>query len=247
MQRLIFKIALAFCVLSSGEVYAQKVLVHEEPDTTGEIPQFGRNRAFYAHPLCKLGVFAPIYEHGGRTNLFSTSVSMEVRAKAKICSWNALTLDVGYRCDRWLINQEDTAYLPTYTGGRHKRERFSTQNVTFALCDRINFDRRGNILGLYFDYGFYGDYAFRAAHVYADEYYDSNSAVATHVKNRVKLTHLQYVNRLNYGFTVRFGWEWASVFAMYRVTDLIVDHPPLTDYADMPRLVIGMEMYGILE
>lgn len=246
MQRLIFKIILACCVLYTGGLSAQKVLVHENPDTTGKIPVFGRNRLLYAHPLVKIGVFAPIYEKGGRTNLLSTSVSGELRGKFKICKWNALTLDVGYRCDRWLINQDDTSYLPTYTGSRHKRERLSTQNITFAFCDRINFDRRGNILGLYVDLGVYGDYAFRAAHVYSDEYYDSNSPVATHVKTRVKLTHLQYINRFNYGLTARIGWEWASVFAMYRVTDLIIDQPQ-TDYPDMPRLVIGIEMYGILE
>lgn len=245
MQKQIISVLLAFLLGLTGELYAQRILVEEYVDTSREIPRFGRNRLFYAHPLVKIGLFAPIYEAGGKTNLLTTTVSYETRMKLKLLSWNALVFDVGYRCDRFLINQDDTSKLPTYNG-RHKRERLSTQNVTFAVCDRINFGRRGNILGIYVDFGVYGDWAVRAAHLYVDEYYDSNSAVATHVKSRVKFTHLQYINRFNYGLTVRCGWEWASVFAMYRMSDLIRDTPD-TDYPDLPKLSVGIEMYGIME
>ena len=246
MQKLVFKILLALCVVQSGSLVAQRVLLHEEPDTTGEIPMFGKNRSVYVHHLMKIGVFAPLYETGAETNFWSTSVSSELRCKAKICSWNALVLDFGYRCDRFVINQKQTKLLPGFSGN-HKRERLSLHNISFALCDRINFGRRGNILGIYMDFGFYGDYAFRAAHLYVDEFYDSNSPAAVHTRTRVKNTQLQYVNRLNYGLTARFGWEWASVFAMYRMTELITDNPPLTEYPDMPKLVIGIEMYAIGE
>lgn len=243
MQRLIFNILLMSCLLFSVTLGAQRVLVHEEPDTSGEIPMYGKNRAMYVHGLMKIGIIAPIYETGAQTNYFSTSLSYEARAKAKICSWNAFVLDFGYRCDRFVITQNVNKQIPGLFGN-HKRERISIHNLSFAFCDRFNFGRRGNILGIYLDVGFYGDYAFRAAHLYVDEFYNTNSSVAQHTVTRVKENQLVYINTLNYGLTTRLGWEWGSFYAMYRMTDLVLDNPPLTVYPDLPKLVIGIEMYA---
>lgn len=243
MLKLIFKIFVALCLVQSGDLVAQRVLVHEEPDTSGEVPMFGRNRSVYVHQLFKIGMIAPLFETGAKTSLMSTSLSCELRTKAKICSWNALVLDFGYRCDRYVMDQDQTKLLPGFFGN-HKRERLSAHNISFSFCDRVNFGRRGNILGIYLDAGFYGDYVFRATHLYVDEYYDSNSPAAAHSRIRVKNNQLQYVNRLNYGLTARLGWEWGSFYAMYRINELVNDHPPLTEYPDLPKLVIGIEMYG---
>ena len=245
MQKRNFSFLLALLLLFPLWAGAQNVLLRETPDTLPEVPMFGPNRSVYVYPLVKIGLFTPPYEKGGITNFWSSTVSGEVRTKAKICKWNALVLDIGYRCDRFIISQKDTSYLPTYSG-KHKRERLSTHNVTFSLCDRINFGRRGNIQGIYLDFGFYGDYVVRAAHFFVEEYYDSNSPVAGHVKLKVRNTDLPFINRLNFGLTARYGWEWGSVFAMYRISDLIIDQPPLTEYPDMPFISVGVEMYWVV-
>lgn len=244
MQKLIFNFLLGCLVLAGLNLSAQRVLLAETVDTTGEIPRFGPNRAFYLYPLIKFGVFTPPYENGGVVDLWSSTLSYEIRSKVKLCSWNAVVFDLGYRCDRFSINQDDTSYLPTYTG-RHKRERLSTHNFTMTFCDRINFGRRGNIQGIYLDFGIYGDLVVRAAHLAVDEYYDSNSPSAGHVKIKVKNTRLPFINDLNYGLTARFGWEWGSAFVMYRLSELIRDNPPLTAYPDMPFLSAGMEFYFV--
>lgn len=244
MRKLIFNILIALCVVLPGRMEAQRVLLFENIDTTYEIPRFGPNRLWYTYPIVKFGVFTPPYEKGGVTNFWSTALSYEIRTKLKLLKWNALVFDVGYRCDRFIISQSDTSYLPTYSG-RHKRERLSTQNATITVCDRINFGRRGNIQGIYLDFGVYADYVMRSAHVAVDEYYDSNSPVAGHGKVRMKTTRLQFINKLNYGFTARFGWEWGSAFVMYRMTDLIEDNLPDSDYPDMPFISVGMEMYFV--
>jgi len=246
MQKLIFRILFAVCIFQSEHLIGQRVLLHEEPDTTGEIPSYGRNRSVYAHQLMKLGVIPAICENGAQTNFWSTSISYELRTKAKICSWNAAILDFGYRCDRFVINQNQNKLLPGYFGN-HKRERLSTHNLSFSLCDRFNFGRRGNILGIYTDIGFYGDFVFRATHLYVDEFYDSNSPITGHTKTVVKNNRLEYINRMNFGLTARVGWEWGSFYAMYRINDLVLDHPPLTEYPDLPKLVIGIEMYGVTD
>lgn len=233
---------MTFCAIVS----AQNVLLEEEPDTTGEVPLFGRNRAVYAHPLIKLGAVIPLYEEGGETGLLSTTASAELRTKAKICSWNALVLDFGYRCDRYSIGKDDALGIPGF-GGVHKRERLSLHNVSFSLCDRVNFGRRGNILGIYVDAGFYGDLLFRGAHLIVNEYYDSNSETAERTIQRITQTHLPFLSRFNYGLTARCGWEWGSIFAMYRINDLVVDRPPITVYSDFPRFTAGVEMYGIFD
>jgi hypothetical protein len=244
MQRSIFKILVVFCTLCSADVLAQRTVVQESPDTSGEIPLYGKNRAMYVHQLVKIGMFAPVYDEGMFLNPWATSLSYELRTKAKICSWNALVLDVGYRCDRFPI-KEDTAHMIPFYGSNHKRARVSCHNITFSLCDRINFGRRGNILGIYLDLGFYGDYLFRSSHLVVDEHYDSNAQGAQHYVNKLRMTRLSYINQLNYGLTARFGWEWGSVYGMYRMTDLILDPDALTSWPDMPKLVVGVEMYFV--
>jgi len=231
-----------FCVT----VTAQNVLLLEEPDTTGEVALFGRNRAVYVHPLFKFGAVIPVYEDGGEVGFLSTTTGADIRTKAKICSWNALVLDFGYRCDRYSIGKDDALGIPGF-GGVHKRERLSLHNVSFSLCDRVNFGRRGNILGIYLDIGFYGDLLVRGSHLMVNEFYDSDSETAERTVQRIKQTQLPFLSRYNYGLTARFGWEWGSVFAMYRVNDLVVDRPPITVYSDFPRLMAGVEMYGMFD
>jgi hypothetical protein len=243
MQRLIFSFLLVYCILPF-HAEAQRILLDENVDTVRAIPRIGPNRLFYAYPVIKAGLIAPPYEKGAKTNFWSSSVSYEIRNKLKLWSWNALVFDFGYRCDRFLLNQDDTSQLPTYSG-RHKRERISTHNLSLSLCDRINFGRRGNIQGIYVDFGVYGDYVMRAAHFYVDEHYDSNSPVAGHTKIKVKNTQLQFINRWNYGATARFGWEWGSAFVMYRLSDLVKDNVPSVNYPELPRLSVGMEMYFV--
>jgi hypothetical protein len=244
MQKSICKLLIVLCMLHCGDAMAQRVLVHEEPDTSGEIPSFGPNRAIFYYPLIKIGTFVPVYDVGMYLNPWCTAMSYELRTKAKICKWNALVLDIGYRCDRFSI-KEDPDHIIPYYGGNSKRSRVSCHNVTFALCDRINFGRRANIQGIYLDFGFYGDFIFRSSHLTVYEYYDSNSQNGTHVRSKTRVTKLQYINQLNYGLTARFGWEWGSFYGCYRMTDLILDPDPFTPWPDMPKLTVGLEWYFV--
>jgi hypothetical protein len=244
MKNCSYNILIAVALLLSVHLGAQRVVMQETPDTTGEIPSFGPNRAIFFYPLMKFGTFVPVYEDGMYLNPWSSAVSYEFRTKAKICNWNSLILDIGYRCDRFSIKESADHTIPFF-GTQSKRSRLSMHNITFSLCDRINFGRRANIQGIYLDFGFYGDYIFRSSHLTVYEYYDSNSVGGDHVKSKVRATRLPYINQLNYGFTARFGWEWGSFFGMYRMTDLIVNPDPFTPWPDMPRITIGMEWYYV--
>lgn len=244
MRNLSFKISFLFCMVLSVQLSAQRILVDESPDTTGEIPKFGPNRAIFYYPLMKVGGFAPVLEEGMYLNPWCTTISYELRTKAKICKWNAVVLDIGYRCDRFSIKENADHTIPFF-GGNSKRSRLSSHNVTFSLCDRINFGRRANIQGIYLDFGFYGDYVFRSSHMTVYEYYDSNSMSGDHMKIKTRATKLPYINQFNYGLTARFGWEWGSFFGMYRMTDLIVNADPLTPWPDMPKLSFGVEWYYV--
>ncbi len=244
MQKPICNIALLLCIFCTVHLSAQRILVHEAPDTSAEIPSFGPNRAIFYYPLIKMGLFAPVYDKGMYLNPWCTSFSYELRTKAKICKWNSLVLDVGYRCDRFSIKENPDHTIPFF-GTQCKRSRLSSHNVTFTLCDRINFGRRANIQGIYLDLGFYGDYVFRSSHYTVYEYYDSNSTSGDHVESTVRATKLPYINRLNYGFKASFGWEWGSFYGMYRMTDLIQDPNIYTPWPDMPKLSLGMEWYFV--
>lgn len=220
---------------------AQRPVVSVEIDTSGETDNYGPNRGFYMHGYTQLGLYTGPYDAGLKTNWWAGALNYGIRSKIKLATWESLIFDVAYRYDRFSINQKQTKAMPLGPA-QHQRERISVHNLGGAFCNRINFNRRGNVLGYWLDFGVYGDWSFRTTNVYLDQHYDSNSPSGYRYKNKTKISRLPYINNLNYGFTVRTGWEYAGVFANYRVSDLIKDSST-ANYGDLPRLLIGIEFY----
>jgi hypothetical protein len=220
---------------------AQTVVIAEQVDTVPNDEIIGPNRLWYAHGLFQLASHIGPQEPGMHTDIFSYSYTYGGRVKLRLWSWESLVADWGYRHDRFSIKQQQNKRSPLNTG-RHQHERVSVHNLSFAFCNRLNFGRRGNIMGFWVDMGVYGDWAFVKNNVYVDRYYDSNSAIAKRYKVRTRITHLQYIEKFNYGFTLRSGGDYFGVFANYRMNDLI-KNASTTSYNDLPKLTVGVEFY----
>lgn len=217
------------------------MLVSNEVDTSGKISKFGPNRLFYIAPYGTFGMMLMPQVYGAQTNWWSTSLTYGARSKLKLFYWNALVLDVAYRYDRYSIRQ-NTPKLPPLITANHVRERISLHNFTVAFCDRINFRRRGNVLGSWLDLGVYADHVMRSANVYVDRHYDSNGTSGYSFKTKTTIARLPYIDKLNYGFTMRFGGDYYSFFAQYRVNSLFTTDTP--NDRDLPKLMIGMSFAG---
>ena len=249
MQRNNYKRLLVFagfmlCIFM--QMHAQRPVVSVEVDTAKEISNYGPNRRFFAHGTIGLGMYTAPYDAGLKTNWWSSgSFVYGARLKFKLWSWESIVLDVNYRYDRFGINQKQQKASPL-SPASYQRERLSVHNLSGSVCNRINFGKRGNVMGVWLDLGVYADRTFRTSHVTLNQYYDSNSPNAYHYKNRTKVTRLAYLNDYNYGLTMRMGYDYAGIFVNYRLSDLIQD-PPAGNYGDLPRLMIGIEIYTIDE
>jgi hypothetical protein len=216
-------------------------LVDITVDTTGKIPKFGPNRLFFVHGLCQLGEKSGPQVYGLQTNWWSGSIEYGVRGKLKLWSWEALVMDAGYRYDRYSM-RKDTPKLIPLDPTIHQRERISDHNFSGSFCDRINFGKRGNVMGSWLDFGVYADWSFRTSNVYVDQHYDSNSPSGYRYKNKTKITRLPYMEKTNYGLTVRFGGDYGGVFAEWRMNNIIKKNYTTGD-RDLPKLTIGIEFY----
>jgi hypothetical protein len=218
-----------------------RVLISQKVDTSGKISKFGPNRLFYISMYSHFALMPGPQVYGAQTNWWSTSFGYGMRAKLKLLYWNSLVLDVIYRYDRYSIRQ-NTPKLAPLTTQSHVRERISLNNFSIALCDRVNFRKRGNVVGNWIDFGVYADNVFRSSNVFLDEHYDSNNPAGFHHKVKTTLVRLPYVEKINYGFAVRWGGEYYSVFAQYRVNDLFNYDSP--NNRDLPKLIIGIAFAG---
>lgn len=217
------------------------VLVSEEVDTTGKISKFGPNRLIFVSPYGCFGMMPLPQVYGAQTNWWSSSLTYGIRGKLRLFYWNALVMDVAYRYDRYSIRQ-NTPKLPPLITANHVRERISLHNFSVAFCDRINFRKRGNVLGSWLDLGVYADNVFRSTNVFVDRHYDSNGASGYNYKVKTTIVRLPYIDKLNYGFTIRFGGEFYSFFAQYRVNSLFTTDTP--NNRDLPKLMIGTSFAG---
>lgn len=236
-------LATAGCLLLTVlPAVAQRVVFNEEVDTTREIPRTGPNRLYFVHGLGQLGLITGPMDYGMYTNPWSATITYGARTKIKLWSWNALVIDFGYRFDNYSLKKRQSSIAPFFPAA-HQRTRLGVNNLTFAFCDRINFGRRGNVMGNWLDLGVYGDLPFHSTYVYVDQYYDSNSPNGGRFKSKTRVTRLPWLSDFNYGFTVHLGGDMFGVFANYRVSDFVTDPSPATHYHDLPRLMIGIETY----
>jgi len=217
-------------------------LVDVTIDTSGKITKFGPNRLYFGHGLCQVGEKVGPQVYGLQTNWWSGSIEYGVRGKLKLWSWEALVMDFGYRYDRYSMRKDTPKLLPL-DPTVHQRERISTHNLSASFCDRLNFGRRGNVMGSWLDFGVYADWSFRTANVFVDQHYDSNSPSGYRYKSKTKVTRLPYMESINYGWTVRVGGDYAGVFAQWRMNNIIKSNYTTND-RDLPKLTIGIEIYN---
>jgi hypothetical protein len=258
MQRLSFErkllVAFMLLLLSGVRLAAQfdvfpgehrtgdpRVLLSRNVDTTGKISKFGPNRLFFIHAFGQFGAMPFPQVYGAQTNWWSCSVAYGLRMKLKLFYWNALVMDLAYRYDRYSIRQDTPKLLPL-SPDHHVRERISIQNFSVTLCDRINFRRRGNVLGTWIDLGVFADNVFRSTNVFVDRHYDSNSPSGRSFKSKTTIAHLPYIEKINYGVTFRCGGEFTSFFVQYRLNP-IFNYDSLNN-RDLPKIIFGIGFAG---
>lgn len=218
-------------------VNSQIVLLHEDVKSDTVETRYGPNRTHYLQVFYGGGfIFGPSDSAGATTKPWkSYYLSGGLRYKLKLGNYYAIGLDVYYQFNSYRLKQSPDNFLPdTLT---HKREKLNFHNVSAALFSRINFKKRGDIIGNYMDLGGYADYVFGSTHYYRD----ADATGSTSQETAVRKHKLSYVNDYTYGIFARYGWDGFAFWGQYRLSDLFNNNFPVK-YPELPRIFIGIEI-----
>lgn len=229
-------------LLSSGAApaaRAQRVLLRSITRFDTLESRTGPNRAFYRHFF--LG-YAPVIGRadgaGAELRYFSSAeLFAGLRYKFRLSQQVALGFDVRYGRLNYSLAQRNGKVLPTAV--LHRSENLILQQATLEPYLRLNFGRRGNVIGHYLDVGGWGGWMFGTLHTYEDQ--GGSSGAKTIVVNERGLSYLQ---RWPAGVGLRLGSGRLAAVGRYRLTRTF-SGPARSMYPELPRLVAGLEL-GIL-
>ncbi len=233
----------AIIFLSINYLSAQDVIIDENPqENYGDERTFGANKTHFVHSFINLGFAANKSEGSGANILFgaSHSINYGLRYKLKLAEFLALGFDIAYNYEVFYLKQELGKLIPTPE--LHEKEKFKFHKATSTLFFRINYDKRGDILGKYIDLGAFGSYTYSAIRQYYDVFQATNP-ILDHEFTIFEEKNLQYFEKLNYGAICRIGFDKFGLYGKYRLSDLFTkDFKTGISTAELPRLEIGLEM-----
>lgn len=237
------KILLALSFLAYLQLLqGQTVLLHEKmSDYDFSLPKRGPNYLHYSHLYIGFGFFLP---EGGDFEIetvpgSTTLLEFGWRYKLRVTNWLAFGTGIIYTNDIFDIRQNELKVVPTNI--LHKKEKIRLNNAGLELYLRLNFGKRGNVIGRFLDIGAYGNWTFKAKHMYQDKLDNTPPYMAS--KQRVILTRLDYIEPYNYGLKARLGFNRYVLTAAYRMNDLLTDayRESVGDYY-FPKLSVGVQM-----
>jgi len=158
----------------------------------------------------------------------SLQLGVGVRTKYKIAEWYSLGYELEYRLSnfRYAASHDNLPF--------HGTDKILTHSIALSLFQRINFDKRGNFIGKFFDVGAYGELPFSKSNILID-----NADTLGSGQQKIILTKLKYMNSVNYGLTARIGYNRFVIFVMYRFSDIFKSS---SNRIDLPRLNVGLQL-----
>ncbi len=205
----------------------------------------GPNGKTFSHSFIGLGMIIPVNEsdsaavtENGKSNQFSCGF----REKFKLNNTFALNLEIIYVHQKFNIRQDEKSNIFS-PGIINDVQKFNTNSIGLGGALRINYGKRGNIMGRYVDLG--GDIGY----VFSNRIYTRNKvdAAANGGAEKIKssLHNLDFVNPLIYFAQVRFGFNHFAFYARYRVNDQFKrsdNFYAIGTVPELPRLAIGLEI-----
>ncbi|MDZ4751145.1 MAG: hypothetical protein SGI87_05980 [Flavobacteriales bacterium] len=242
---------LSICVLlflsfSAYSVKAQNYLLEKKPYEQLSRKEFGPNTRNWWSSYTKLGPLIPILNDdslGVQENFSSWLMDIGWRHKYKLSSSLSIGYDFGYAYNTFRIKQSETSNLLS-PGFVNDKQVLRTHSITTSAFIRFNFGKkRGNTIGQYFDLVGEMNYHFREELLTRNKVDTNQGNLGETVKN-VSIG-LPFVKNFQYFGSARVGWNYISIFAKYRMSDLF--RPVLginngREVPQLPGLFMGIEV-----
>ncbi len=213
---------IAYVLVFPMVCFGQETLLHKKTVETLREGDFGPNKKRYIHTFFKVGFYQKTNEwnacsiQGG--NSFTTGYG--IRYKRKLSSKLSYGYDLGYDFNQYRFKR-DSSSLYSQLNGFLTADSLKTDKLTFGMLElapyfRINFGQRGDHLGKYLDFAFYGALMISSKHVLKWDH--PNSSIIK--KSTYKSRRLGYTNKLFYGIEIRYGNAFYNLFIRYRCVDI---------------------------
>lgn len=194
-------------------------------------------------PVARIGFNGFVQESVYPVQVNSLSWGFGLRMRTPLKGRTELVGDLNLRTDDFFIgnNRPKAAPLPSTV---HNRERIAVNTIGSGLALRLNLREKENKPLQFIDAGGYFGWTYRTANVYIDKHFDPDSPEGRDFRSKTKIKGLPYIESYDYGVTARYGRGHFSVFALWRMSDLLVKEKGSAN-GDLPRLVIGVELFGL--
>ncbi|MFH0893874.1 MAG: hypothetical protein V2A54_05515 [Bacteroidota bacterium] len=217
--------------------FSQQILLEENVKFDKDRPTHGQNlknfAQFYTGPLMMI----PQLDQNTKGYLFSMGFHLGYRYKRRLNNTIAMGYDFSYtRCDYGIA--QDTPKVSN-NSVKFIEEQIKLNTLGTGVFMRINFGRRGNIIGKYIDLTGFANWNFSKV------YYAKEKLITDQIQKRW-YPNQKCVEPFQYGLGVRFGVNRYEISCQYRVSDIIktknTNSDPIWLNAELPRIMIGIEI-----
>jgi len=224
-------IALFILLFISFNFSAQEILFEKDPAIDSTIEKTGPNRKHFWHPFMSLGFAIDAGEKGAtvvQPNL--DQFVLGFRYKRRINNTFAVGFEFSYTNYGFSIKQNNQKTTPDTSV--NQRQRLFFYDLQLSPYFRINFGKRGNVLGKYFDIAPY--YETVIAFTEFSKYKLPDGSVV-----RARRSGVNYFQRFNYGIQARIGLKKIIFFGQYRISNAFYGDKNL---AEIPRITAGVQL-----
>lgn len=236
-----FITVLLLVLLVSFPLFSQKILLDKDINQAYKKVQ-GPNTKFFGQLFTGTGlIIAGAEGNDVQINIWrSMYYSFGYRQKYKIFSLYSIGFETEYFARQFNIRQTDNKVVPN--SEIHDKEKLKIHSAGFSVYNRINFGKRGNVIGKFIDIGGFLNYNFSTVHFTKDKISGSDDPSENNVNARVRIvkySQLDYFQPFEYGVYGRAGINWFAVKAGYRFTDLFREK---YTWNELPRFYAGIEV-----
>jgi len=231
------------CLIISELALAQTLLLHEKiSDYDFDVPSHGPNFRHFNHLFVGFALFVPSNDEKEIETVLGSTTTLAIgwRYKYKLTNWFAVGAGINYTNDVFNLAQNDKKVVPDNI--IHDKEKLRFNNLGPDVYLRLNFGKRGNVVGRFIDIGAFANWSFKVKDMYQDKIDNPNSAYGAG-KGRVILSDLNYVEPFHYGVRARFGLNRFVLTASYRLTELLKkEYTQTVGDLFLPKLNVGLEI-----
>jgi hypothetical protein len=224
-------ILIILLIYSSIIIYGQEILLEKNPAIDSTIEKSGPNRKHFWHSFIGFGLAVDAGEKGVtvvQPNLDQFTIGY--RYKRRLNNTFSVGFEFSYTNYGFSIKQNKQKTTPDTA--INQKQRLYFYDVQLSPYFRINFGKRGNILGKYFDVAPYYETVF--AFTEFSKYKLTDGSVV-----RARRSGVNYVQRFNYGVQARIGLKKLIFIGQYRISNAFYGDKNL---AEIPRITAGIQL-----